>query len=1182
MHFFKSTSRRLKPFLPLVIVLGLLMALPPANVTAQAADFKIDGALQDRVDLQDSGAFEERVSRGAGRPLKQGMSGATFRSLAGDGDRAAAIGRALEQHGAAASVEESLVSDDQRRNLRQLIAGSEDAKALQVVFNANNGTPAFVKLKSFERGSRRSARALQSGENPAAAFIRANRKLLKLNNPAQELKLARSWGDDLGAVHFKYQQMAAGLPVFGKQLLVHVDGSDAVYLVNGRYEPSPEDFEAVFDITAAQAVSAALAHLGLQGRDTAADGVEPVVFTMPSGEMVLTYKVRLSLSLSECWIYFIDARSGAVVHRMTDIRSAVITASGTDLNGAGRSFNAWQQGGGYYLIDPSMPSSTIPGDPISELKSPGNTYILTARNGDGENLYHITNSAADSGWDTAGVSAMVNIKTTYDYYKNTFGRRGIDDADKNYMAVVHLENNYNNAFWNGTFVVFGDGDNRTFSNLAAALDITAHEIQHGVTQFSADLKYENQSGALNEAYSDVFACMVDEDWLVGEDCTVASPGYLRNLADPSKGLSALPATMSDYRNLPNTEEGDWGGVHINMSIPSRAGYLMAEGLDDAGLGQSIGRAKTAQIWYRALTTYLSAYSQFADGRRSMIQAAEDLYGSGSAEVAAVQAAWDAVEVYGADGGADEKPEPTPGDVVSGDDVMIYLYPTDGSHDSPYDSSEHYGLYVLLDAENGYAEGRDLSLLDQGVSDNDRPNYTKVAAYTNAQGNTLVFYATEDYDLHDVVLYADGTVSVSEEVLSTKDIYSIALSPDGRYFAYTTPEPDDNNIYVLDLDDDRVGVITLVPPNDAQGSSDPFNTILYADSLSFDYTSKVLVFDALNCISTPESSCADDGGYKYWSMGFVYLESDPDDADRVKGTLAFPFPNQNPDYDIGYPAFAANNNFVVAIDFIDYSADTAVYSMVWTLNGRDGESRQVASPNLGADTSGVWGVPTFWGGDDAVTIQRLNAGSGSVYRVPVDSGWAGPADSRFSGGQSAITSLNDYDAAMPLMHRRAARTVSGKITLSTQNLKFSDVAVASQSTKQLTLSNNSGKDIRIENIAISGSSTFTHNGTNALLPRNESMVITVAYTPANDGSHAATLTITSDADTPTSQVSLTGTTGSDTSDDGGTSGGGGGGGGGCMISLLGADGQMLSGGVAAVLLLVAALLITAVISIRRRS
>jgi bacillolysin/thermolysin len=1107
-----------------------------AAPTSAGTAFLVDENLTSQLQLWDVDAMAADPPRAeTARSLKEAIRIAAVPGAVPVQDRIGIIQSKMKPVGSL----ESPVTAAQRNQLLRLIEDAPDAQALQVVFDKQNGTPTFVKLKTFfgRSGQRRQASAVLT-DTLARRFLRTHQELLKLKDPDQDLALEASWSDRQGARHFKYQQVVHGIPVYGKQLIVHVDDADAVYLLNGRYEPAPDGLDTTPAISRAEALEAVQAHLGLPGID--ADTIDLVVFTQPDGAMLLTYRLEVTLKLSEAWTYFIDAMDATIVHRMTRIHNDVVSASGMDLNGVQQSFKTWLQGDNYYLIDLSMPSAGIPGaDPVAAVQNPGNTYVITANNGDGSNLYHITSTSSTSGWDAAGVSVMASIEKSYNFYKTNFNRDGLDGDGRNYMGVVHLGQNYANAFWNGTYIVFGDGDNKTFSSLAASLDIAAHELQHGITEFTANLKYENQSGALNEAYSDLFACMVDDaNWTVGEDCTLLSPGYLRNLADPTKGLSSLPRNMSEYRNLPNTEEGDWGGVHINMSIGSRAGYLMAEGLDSS----SIGREKTAAIWYRALTTYLTPYAQFADARSTMTQAAEDLYGAASAEVAAVQAAWDMVEVF-----ATGSTRPTPGDPVSGDDVMLYLYPLDGTH-NPYAAGEHYHLCALLNAGSGYDEANDIYPLNDTSSDANRPRYTKTAAYTDASGATVIFYATETHNLHAAYLYSDGSYDSGQEVIGTGDFYSIALSPDGRYFAYTRPEADDNHIYVLDLDGDRTGAFVIEPFSDAQQKTNYFNTILYADSLAFDFASKTLAFDALNCISTADSSCFEGEGFRYWSIGFLSLADDPNDASAVQGTLSFPFPNQSPQYDVSYPAFAANNSFVLALDFNDYSTYStsgSIDSMVLTLNGRDGESRWVINPDRSDAQIGVYGVPTFWGDDDAITIQWYNGDNGSADRVPIDGNWAGPADKEYQGS-GAITSLNDYDVAMPVMHRLASRAVSGVITFSTDNLNFDNVAVGSQATKNITLSNASARDIRILNIALSGAARFSHNGTNGLLPRSGQVVITVAYTPTAAGSESATLSITSDADVPTNLISISGRATSSSSDDGG----GGGGGGGCMISGLG--------------------------------
>ena len=1003
------------------------------------------------------------------------------------------------------SEKKALITNAQSENLRSLVAANQFGKGIRSHFNRKNGTPAFIKLPKSVQKLTRNTSNLAMSQSVAEKFLMDNRNLLRLSEPTKELVPKRHWVDRSGTKHFCYQQTYQGIPLWGKELMVHLDAYDSVYLCQGRYEPTPELLDVTPEITADEALEATKGHLEITTDCPHPSKTELVIYAASYGRMTLAYKVDISPSLDQRWIYFIDADSGAVVYRINNIHNMVVNASSQDLNSEIRTFNAWLEQGTYYLVDPTIPLANLPYDPVPDIKSFGNTYILDARHGDSE-LYFITTSFLGIGWDSAGVSAAYNTRKVYDYYKNTFGRNGIDDNNMNYLIVVHLKENYANAFWNGKFVCFGDGDDQTFSALSGSLDITAHEIQHGITEFTAGLIYENQSGALNEAYSDIFACMVDrEDWTVGEDITLVSPGYLRNLGNPAIGLDPLPTKMSEYRNLPNTEQGDHGGVHINMSIPSRAAYLIAEGLATEGVGTSIGRDKTERIFFRALTTYLQASSQFLDARVATIQAAEDLYGAGSTEVSAVQAAWDVVEVTEGNVGAPDDQTPTPTEPVSGEDLMVYLYPIDGTHDKPYDPSEAYDLYVqtIPSPFTGYDPN-----LDAGPLNSVYVSYTRPATYTGPDG-TVIFYVGSDNNLYAVE--HDG--SNHSQITDSEDICSFAISPDGGYFAYTTVYEDDNNIYVGNLETGLVTEYPVESPSDLPpGSEEVGNTIFYVDSLAFDYTGKTIVFDALNCLSTPGNPCSlDNGGYRYWSIGFLNLSN---------GSFDFPFSGQSPDFDIEYPSFAYNNNFVVVLDVLDYSdyyTYGTVSSMVWTMNWQTQASAQVADPNLGFNTSGVSGVPSFWGDDDYVTIQCLSDTNGLAYRIPIDASWA--------GNESEAELLNDYDVAMPVMHRAVARTLTDTIQPSSSFLNFGNVNLSDTSSLNLTLTNTGNRDVEIYDIEISNSSAFSHNGTNALLPHGKSMTIRVTFSPGQtSGTQAGTLVITSNADSPTTSITLTGTGG----------------------------------------------------------
>lgn len=985
-----------------------------------------------------------------------------------------------------------------RQHAVQMLMKSHTAgKTMRIGFASDSGTPRFIKFDRSAKSKFQRTRTISDSRKAARQFLRSNRTLLGLASPDDEMGIKRQWVDKQGNTHFRFQQTVNGIPVWGREAMVHLDETDETYLFQGRYEASPDHGAVAANpgITADKALEAVSTHLGRAFDLNAPPGL--VVHTDENGTMALTYKVDLSIGMAERWIYFVDALTSQVRHRISGIRNQLTSSSGTDINGITRTFNAWSESGKDYLIDPSIPLADPPYKPIPQIKSLGNTYILTADNGNGEELYHMARSSGAS-WDAAGVSAAFSVRTVYDYYKDTHGRNGIDNEYLNYLVVVHFGQNEANAFWNGKLVVLGDGDGQTFSSLAGSLDVIAHEIQHGVTEFSAGLIYENQSGALNEAFSDIFACMVDrDDWTVGEDVTIASPGYLRNLANPALGLSALPTKMSEYRNLPNTEAGDWGGVHVNMSIPSRAAYLMADGLSAEGMGSSIGRDKTEKIFYRALTTYLQSSSGFQDARVATVQAAEDFYGEGSSEVAAVKAAWDAVEI--GDGGTPDDTGPTPTETVTGQDMMVYLYPTDDSH-TPWMDGETYHLYyqAIPYPFTGYDETLDRKLYDGNVA------YTRPAVFTDAYG-TLVFFIDAQYDLWAV--NADGTEN-AERITTSGDIHSFTISPDGRFFAYTTTSADDNNIYVGDLDIGSVVMYPVEPFSDLPpGEHGSINTIFYADALAFDYSSKRIVFDALNCISTPDNPCSStDGGYRYWSIGSL---------DLTDGTFSFPLPNQSPDYDIGYPKFASNNNYVVALDVIDYSeyqSTGTIYSSVWTMNWKDQSSQLVAEPNKGTDDRPIWGTPSFWGDDDYITVQMANDNGGTAFRVPIDALW--------QGNEQNSEQLNDYDVAMPEMHRAGVRSLTGTLSPSDWSLNFDNAASGQTAIRDLTLSNTGNRDIQITNIAISGSTAFTHNGINTLLPQGKSMTIRVTHSPVGStGGDKATLSITSDADNPQIDIPL---------------------------------------------------------------
>jgi thermolysin len=276
----------------------------------------------------------------------------------------------------------------------------------------------------------------------------------------------------------------------------------------------------------------------------------------------------------------------------------------------------------------------------------------------------------DNDWTDGGVvDAHAYAGLTYDYYARRHGRRGIDDFNGRIIAVTHGLHGYDNAFWNGFAMFFGEGDEVTTSNNASGLDVVAHEYTHGVTDYSWNGIYLRESGALNEAFSDIMGAAVEfffeppgdgrkrADYWIAEDLSFAfNPRVfaIRSMENPStfcrtfagEGLVCDP----DHYSRRYLGSRDNGGVHINSGIANQAFYLLIEGGTNRTSGIRVGgigaasRERAERIFYRGFTAYLTPSATFADARAATIRAAQDLYGAGSREAQETALAWTAVGV----------------------------------------------------------------------------------------------------------------------------------------------------------------------------------------------------------------------------------------------------------------------------------------------------------------------------------------------------------------------------------------------------------------------------------------------------------------------------------------------------------------------------------------------------------
>ena len=474
-------------------------------------------------------------------------------------------------------------------------------------------------------------------------------------------------------------------------------------------------------------------------------------------------------------------------------------------------------------------------------------------------IYH-TLSTNPNAWTNAdAVSAAFNFSEVYDYYNQRHGRNSYDGSGGSLRAIVRI-GGLANAFWSHDHKLMGFGDADRYP---ASLDVTGHEVTHGVassTGTNGVLDYENQSGALNESFADIFGEMIEArssgdlpDWLIGSVLN----RVLRNMSNPpaitAGGGIVYPRKMSEFVALPTTEAGDNGGVHVNSSIINRAYYLIA-----SGLSGNIGIPDAEVVFYRCLTTKFLPKSQFIDARLGCIASAEELFGVGSRQALKVAEGFDAIELFGAPVNVPQSPTNLP--AVSAPDSTMWVY---------YDFSiSDYSLARYEAATGDAANGTRMATFSKVT----RPSVTgggSVVAYVtsgnslallNTTGGTPSLYAnglvltmtfspladhaafvllsngqpTNQIVLLDSVNSTTTTVDLTTPVFDGTPLNNISaagamsFSPDGKSLAFTAKstavDPDGNSfsawsIYLLDLD--TMEIKLLIPPNAEYESLQPF-------------------------------------------------------------------------------------------------------------------------------------------------------------------------------------------------------------------------------------------------------------------------------------------------------------------------------------------------------------------------
>ena len=483
--------------------------------------------------------------------------------------------------------------------------------------------------------------AERTGVAAAAAAVRVR--------PHERLVVKDVITDPDGSSHVRYERRFRGLRVVGGDLVVHRTRTGAVRDVSWNASGRAAVASVAPRLSVATAGKAGRASLNLTRTASAGELVVYAGAGQPRlAYDVVTTGVRADQTPSRVHT-IVDATTGRRLARWDDVQ----TGTGQSLYSGTTPFaTTLDAGTGRYQMRDSTRGGSTTTDMNQGTSGTGTVFV------DGDDLW---GNGAVTSRQSAGVDAAYGAQVTWDYFRAAFDRTGVFNDGEGTRSRVHYGNSYENAFWDGTQMTYGDG--RDNARPLVSIDVAAHEMSHGVTQATAGLLYTGEAGGLNEATSDILATAVEfsarnasdvGDYLIGEKIDIRGNGTpLRYLDRPSRdGLSpdCYSATIGSLD--PHFSSGPLN--HWYYLAAEGSGAKVVNGVSynsptcNATTVTGIGREAVTRIWYRTLTTYLTSTSGYRVARDGALRAARDLYGSGSTQCAAVAAAFAAVNVTGAE------------------------------------------------------------------------------------------------------------------------------------------------------------------------------------------------------------------------------------------------------------------------------------------------------------------------------------------------------------------------------------------------------------------------------------------------------------------------------------------------------------------------------------------------------
>lgn len=834
---------------------------------------------------------------------------------------------------------------------------------IDVKFAPNTGLPIYIRavqpIQSFTAGHQETVI-----RQAATTFLDQVSDLMRING-SQDFVQGDMTTDKEGFAHMRLQQTHLGVPVYGGEVTLHFTPT-AEIIMTGRHQASPALTDVTPDVTVENAIQTAQTDLGhIQNIRPFGDfwkklldyenGPQTELVIFQTDEYVqrhrLTYHITLRPNVYSYWEYFVDAETGDVLHKYDHTCTVVppSTGSGTDLNGQTRNLATFNDGGTHFLIDAA---ETIMYQNPPNRPDLGDGIIVTfdMRNDPAENapIFFVTSNNPNN-WDATAVSAHYNSEAAFDYFENTHSRNSINGQGGDVISLINVPdengNSLENAYWNGKAMFYGNGGS-AFGPLAASLDVGGHEMSHGVVQETANLEYQDQPGALNESFADIFGVLVEYrttgvlDWYLGEDVTKTNyiaTGRLRDMSDPHNGGNSLNDNGWQPRHMDEiyTGTGDNGGVHINSGIVNFAFYKFATNAD-------VGADKAERVFYRALSTYLTRFSEFIDCRIAVIQSANDLFPSDPKIAAAAGKAYDEVGILDPNNGGQTPRDPSQN--VPGNNGQTYIVFAEPSTSFSFDQ-----WYI---AETPITSSTTATPISQ-----EEPR-TRMSM--SDDGSIGVFVG----DDHHIYLLANPTDpnNLNEIQLSANPTWnSAAISKDGNLLAAITDDQD-GEISVFDLRTSPIQgwTFTLYNPTTGNGG---VNTggVLYADAISFDFCGEYLLYDALNRVGDGMGN-----DVEYWDVGLLRVWDIVNDQ-VGDGFITKLFTNLPEGVSVGNADYSKNSPFILTMDYFDETDNT--YEVL-------------AANIVTGDVTTIWqnlilGYPSFTATDNGILFNGESTGGDEI-------------------------------------------------------------------------------------------------------------------------------------------------------------------------------------------------------------